>query len=132
MQFHRPAIPKRPPEPSGDQVSSFKVTKKLSSGSPGAQKLKDRFGEALVCVRHRIIPDGKNRSTTVELLVEHRPVRRRESPVVGVQIALGERELQALVCTAGASWDPSARLWKMPLRTVEALGLKDRVRKPQE
>lgn len=124
MQFHRPATPKRLPEPSGDRVSSFEITKKLSSGSPGAQKLKDRFGEALVCVLHRI--------TLVELLVEHSPVRRRESPAIGVQIALGERELQALARTAGASWNTSARLWKMPIRTAEVLGLKDRVCKPQE
>ena len=129
MQFHRPATPKRLPEPSGDQVSSFKVTKKLSSGSPGAQKLKDRYGEALVCVRHRITLDGKKRNTTIELLVENSPVRRRESPSIGVQNALGERELQAPARSAGASWSPSARLWKMPLRTAEALGLKDRVRK---
>lgn len=132
MQFHRPATPKRLPEPSGDRVSSFEITKKLSSGSPGAQKLKDRFGDALVCVRPRITPDGKSRSTTVELLVEHIPVRRRESPAIGVQIVLGERELQALVRAAGASCDPSVRLWKMPLRTAEALGLKDRVRKSQK
>lgn len=132
MQFHRPATPERLPEPSGDQVSSFKVTKKLSSGSPGAQKLKDRFGEALVCVRHRITPDSKNRSTTVELLAEHSPVRRRESPAIGVQNALGERELQAIARAAGARRDPSTRLWRMPLCTAEALGLKDRVRKPQK
>lgn len=132
MQFHRPATPKRLPELSGDQIASFKVTKKLSTGSPGAQKLKDRFGEALVCVRHRITPDSKNRSTTEELLAEHSPVRRRESPAIGVHIALGESELQTLVRAAGGSWGPSARLWKMPLRNAEALGLKERVRKSQK
>lgn len=130
MPFHRTATPKRLSEAPGDQVSSFKVTKKLSSGSPGAQKLKERFGEALVCVRRRITPDGKNCSTTVELLAEHSPARRRESPVIGVQIALGERDLQALVRAAVASWDTSSRLWKMPFRTAEVLGLKERVRKP--
>ena len=85
-----------------------------------------------LCARHRITPDGKNRSTTVELLVEHSPVRRRESPAIGVQIALGERGLQALAREAEVTWEPSARLWKMPLRTAVALVLKDRVRKPQE
>lgn len=70
--------------------------------------------------------------TTGGLLAEDSPVRRRESPIIGVQIALGERELQALACAAGENWDPSARLWKMPLRTAEAQGLKGRVRKPQE
>lgn len=93
--------------------------------------LEDRFDDVLVCVRHRITPGGKNHSTIVELLVEHSPVRRRESSVIGGQVAWGEREFQALVRLAGASWDPSSRLWKMPLR-AEALGLKDRVGKSQK
>lgn len=132
MQFHRPATPKRLPKPSGEQGSSFKVTKKLLSGSTGAQMLKDRFGEALVCFRHRITPDSKNHSPTLELLVGHIPVRRRESTVIGVQSALGESELRVLVRAAGASWDPSSQFRKMPLVIAEAVALKERVCKPQK
>ena len=40
-----------PTESKGQAVSSFKVTKKLPPGTPGAQKLLQRFGEALGWVR---------------------------------------------------------------------------------
>jgi hypothetical protein len=94
-------------EASGREVPTFKVT-------------------------HRNTADGKNRRATVELLVEQTPIRRRASPVIGVQIAFAEKDLQARARAVGAMWDPSARLWKMPLKSLkslEMLGLTERLHK---
>jgi hypothetical protein len=118
--------------PNGQAVSSFKVTKKLTPGTPGAQKLLHRFGDALVCVRHRVTPDGEARSTTVELVLEQVPIRSRAGRLVGVQVGFGEKALQSQVKVAGGIWNPVFRLWKLPLRAARQLGLSDRVRALEE
>lgn len=58
MKHAAPAAWSMPIQPEGQVVSSFKVTKKLPPGTPGAQKLLQRFGESLFCVRHRVAPGG--------------------------------------------------------------------------
>lgn len=73
-----------PAQPKGQVVPSFKVTKKLPPDTPGAQRLLQRFGEALVCVRHRVTPDCEARCTTVELVLEQVPIRSRPDQLVGV------------------------------------------------
>ena len=117
-----------PTPPKGQAVSSFKVTKKLPPGTPGAQKLLQRFGEALVCVRHRVTPDGEARCTTVELVLEQVPIRSRTEQLGGVQVGYGEKSLQSQVKAAGGVWDSACRLWKLPQREARRLGLSDRVR----
>lgn len=116
-----------PTQPKGRAVSSFKVTKKLSPGTPGAQKLLQRFGEALVCVRHRVRPDGEALYTTVEPVLEQVPIRSRTDQLVGVQIGYGEKALQSQVKAIGGVCDPAFRLWKLPQRTARQLRLSDRV-----
>jgi hypothetical protein len=95
-----------PTQPKGRAASSFKVTKKLPPGTPGSQKLLQRFGEALVCVRHRVTPDGEARCTTVELVLEQVPIRSRTDQLVGVQVGYGGKALQSQVKAAGASGTP--------------------------
>ena len=93
-----------PTQAKGRAVSSFKVTKKLPPGTPGAQKLLQRFGDALV------------------------PIRSRTDQLVGVQVGYGEKALQSQVKAAGGVWDPESRLWRLPQRTARRLGLSDRER----
>ncbi len=120
-----------PTQPKGRAVSSFKVTKKLSPGTPGAQKLLLRYGEALLCVRHRVTPDGEARYTTVELVLEQVPIRSRSYQLVGGQVAYGEKALQSLVKAAGGG-GPAFHLWKVPQHAARRLGLSDSVRALQE
>ena len=121
-----------PAQPKGQVVPSFKVTKKLPPDTPGAQRLLQRFGEALVCVRHRVTPDGEARCTTVELVLEQVPIRSRPDQLVGVQVGYSEKALQSQVKAAGGVWDPASRLWKLPQRTDRRLELSDRVRLLEE
>ena len=57
------------------------VIKRLSASQPGAVKLAQRFGGALVCVRYRHDAQGCIRYTTVELVVDrHRSSAAPTSP----------------------------------------------------
>lgn len=62
---------------SKDGSAGGVVLKKLSPTAPGAKRLATRYGKALVCVRYREDLARGRRLTTVELVVDERPCRRR-------------------------------------------------------
>lgn len=106
-------------------VSGYKVIKKLAPSRHGALKLAERYGPRLVCVRHRVDPEGKTRVTTVELEVERTPIHRRDDAWVRVRIAFGDRWARASAMAAGATWDPQEKVWKMPRGVAKALNLEE-------
>ena len=108
-------------------TSNLRVTKKLSPESRGAIKLAKQFGEALVCVRHRMDDKGEFRYTTVELLVEKSAVRPRTENIVAIRVGPDEKSLQTVVRAAGATWDHKAKVWRLPRRVVGVLKLADRI-----
>lgn len=82
---------------SPQPVAAQRVIKKLAPDRPGAQRLAQRFGDALVCVRHRVDASGRTRFTTVELLVEQTPVRAQTgNRIVGIRIAYEDGTLRAV------------------------------------
>lgn len=105
------------------------VVKRLSASQPGALKLARRFGDALVCVRHRHDPQGLYRYTTVELVVDEAPVGRqaKADAMVMVRLAFNETELRERVIARGALWHPRRRLWCMPRSTAKELRLLARI-----
>lgn len=112
---------------SGSEASSPRVVKKLSVTSRGALKLARQFGQALVCVRHRVDAKGEYRYPTVELLVERAPIVPTVETVVGVQVGQSERSLQRVVKAAGTKWDAATNLWRMPRRLAGILRLSNRI-----
>ena len=98
--------------------------------SRGAIKLAQRFGETLICVRHRVDAEAKIRFTTVELLVDRAPITPKPQKFVSVQIDWNEQTLRRLVKEAGARWDGSAKVWRMPRRLAGILRLTRRIEKP--
>lgn len=50
--------------------TNSRIIKKLLPNSPGAKRLSDRFGSALVCVRYRLDQTAGRRYTTVEIVVD--------------------------------------------------------------
>lgn len=103
--------------------SLTRVIKKISPQQPGARKLARRYGDALVCVRHRHDAEGAVRYTTVELLVEQLPIAHRTPPdqLVAVRLASGEASLRRLVIASGGQWDPTLRAWWMTRATARRL-----------
>lgn len=107
--------------------ATYRVIKTLAPGDRGAIALAQRFGEALVCVRHRSDAKGKVRHTTVELLVHSVPIRPRSTKTVLVSVAPDEPTLHAVIRAAGGTWDGRNRLWRLPSRVATILNLRNRV-----
>ena len=112
---------------SAQDVGQMRVVKKLAPTSRGAIKLKEQFGHTLICVRYRVDLKAKVRFTSVELLVGKAAIKVRSERMVGVRIEWNEQSLQEVVKAAGARWDGTARLWRMPRRLAGILRLTDRV-----
>lgn len=108
-------------------TTHFRVTKKIAPSQPGAIKLARRYGEHLVCVRHRVDPTGTVRFTTVELVVEQAPISAKPDQIVGVRVDYQERQLRAAIKAAGATWDHEAGVWRMPLKMARLLRLRERI-----
>jgi hypothetical protein len=111
----------------GSEAAPLRVVKKLPPHGRGAIRLAQQFGEALVCVRHRVDAAAQFRYTTVELLVEKAPIQPRVRKMAEIRIEPNEAALRALVKAAGARWDPQRRTWHLPLRLVGILRLSDRL-----
>lgn len=97
------------------------VTKTLQ---PGTRRLVERHGEALVCVRYRVDEARGRRLTTIELIVEDKPLKQRD---VLIRIAYGEAVLRQQVKAAGGQWDATLKLWRVPLPAVRRLKLESRI-----
>ena len=106
----------------------------LAPGQNGTKKLLARYGDRLVCVRHRYDAARALRHKTVELIVDTQPwtprtrePRRRPDDLVGVRIAYSDTSLRAQIKSTGGIWRPRQRLWEIDWKTVRALGLEARV-----
>lgn len=110
--------------------NTYRVIKTLAPSDRGAIELARHYGDALICVRHRTDGRGKVRHTTVELLVSSDPIRPRIHKMVYVHTHPRERELQAMIKTAGGVWDVKRQLWSLPSRVVTILNLRARVVDP--
>ena len=107
--------------------ANHRVIKTLAPTDRGAIGLRQQYGDALICVRHRTDARGKVRHTTVELLVQSTPIKPRPVKIVGIRLEPHERNLHSMVKAAGGIWDPTNRLWRLPSRVASILKLRDRV-----
>ncbi len=106
-----------------------RVTKKYAPSQPGARKLAQRYGSALVCVRHRQNLEGTVRYTTVELMVEEVPIARRKprGQLLAVRLHRGEPDLPNQVIAHGGQWDRALGAWWVTRGMATRLRLMDRV-----
>jgi hypothetical protein len=107
----------------------------------GTQKLIERFGDKLVCVRYRYDANKKKRYKTVELIVAEESwtppapqppspapkIETHYTPRVGLRIRFDEPNLRQQVKSIGRTWDPSKRLWFAPEEYVKRIGLAHRI-----
>jgi hypothetical protein len=106
---------------------SWAVSKTMQTKARGAIKLARKFGAALVCVRYRLSPDGAERMTTVELVVDRASVQSKANPSVAVKIYPSENKLREQAKAKGAWFNPETRLWRMRQNDAYALGLAKRI-----
>ena len=106
-----------------DNPAGSAVLKKLSPTAPGAKRFAHRYCDALVCVHYREDATGRRRLTTVELIVDQRPI---PSPPC-VRVAWEEVALRQQIKAAGGVWDAKLKLWRLSKASIRALKLEHRV-----
>lgn len=103
--------------------SKLRVAKTYAPHQDGAKRFARRYGEQLVCVRHRLDERGTIRHTTVEIVVESTPIASRERTVVAVRIPASDRALRKLLIDCGAEWRSKERHWRLPHLVAKNLRL---------
>lgn len=91
----------KPPSAAGPSAAQSRVIKKLAPDQNGARRHLDRHGKALVCVRYR--EDDYQRYTTVEIVVDARPLPQRQQAIVGVEVAYHETGLRLCIKDVGGT-----------------------------
>lgn len=104
-------------------LSSLRVAKTYSPERDGAKRFARRYGEQLVCVRHRLDATGTMRHTTVELLVESTPVVSRSRAMVALRIPPTDKATRVVLLAAGAQWQPKRKYWLLPRLVAKNLRL---------
>ncbi len=108
-------------------LADLRVAKRYAPSQDGAKRFALRYGQDLVCVRHRLNSAGTVRYTTVELLVEQTPVMPSGDRLVALRLGPTEKSTRSLLLACGARWNNSAKHWLAPRRVAKRLGLMDRV-----
>lgn len=106
----------------------MEITKTLQPGDMGTINLLETYGEQLVCVRYRADEKQQKRYTTVELIVDEKPMQRRTLRYTAlVKIKYEEAELRKRVKAAGARWDSQEKAWLIDYRLAAKMKLKNRI-----
>jgi hypothetical protein len=109
------------------ELDLWRVAKKIKPSQRGALKLARVHGQELLCVRYRENPEGTERLTTVELVVERVMIQKRADPFVAFKIKQEEVELQKLAQSKGAKYNGTTFMWKLRRSEVVRMGLKKRI-----
>ena len=110
-----------------EHLDQWRVAKKIKPCQRGAIKLARIHGRELLCVRYRENPEGTERLTTIELVVERVVIQKRDDPIVSFKIKQEETELRRLAMARGAQYDGKNYMWQLPRTEVLRLGLKGRI-----
>jgi hypothetical protein len=123
IQFPPPALRVLNQPSSAQALLMLRVIKTLRPDRNGAKRFTRRFGEQLVCVRHRLDPSGHIRYTTVELITECTPIASRAEALIALRIPGHDRATRQLLLASGAHWMPRPRHWLLPHGVAKRLGL---------
>ena len=110
-----------------ERLDEWRIAKKMKPSQRGAIKLARAYGGELLCVRYRENPEGTERLTTVELVVERTVIQTRGDPIVSFKIRNDEPDLRRLAMARGARYNGKNGMWRLPRSEVLRLGLKNRI-----
>ncbi len=110
-----------------ENLASWRVAKNIKPAERGAIKIARSYGSELLCVRYRENPEGTERLTTVELIVERVIIQKRDDPIVSFKIKPDELELKRLAQSKGATYDGKNHMWKLVRSEVLRMGLRSRI-----
>ena len=107
-------------------LRDMKVQTHVKPGQPGAKRLTEQYGDALLCVRYRHDRTRGVILKTVELVVEELPQRSgrsyRDGDLVGVAVASGEKRLRERLKSLGGRWLAAEKLWQIPFGVIRGDG----------
>jgi hypothetical protein len=104
-------------------LSTLRVAKTYAPEQNGAKRFARRYGEQLVCVRHRLNEAGTIRHTTVELLIESTPIASRARSLVALRIAHNDKATRTRLLACGAQWKHAEKYWLLPRLVAKNLRL---------
>jgi hypothetical protein len=121
--------------------TNMDVVKTLKPGKNGTKRLVEIYGDDLVAVRYRLDSERQLSYTTVELIIERKPapdkgINRTAQRIyqnrqtVGLRILRHETDLQRLVKSLGAKWQPARQVWLIRRGDAIKLGLSERIIEP--
>ena len=108
---------------ANSSLAALRVAKTYAPDQNGAKRFAKRYGDNLVCARHRLSDDGSIRYTTVELLIESTPVASRARTLVAIKIGAADKHTRTLLMACGAQWVPKAKYWLLPRMVAKNLRL---------
>ncbi len=114
-------------KPKTERLDEWRVAKKIKPSQRGSIKLARSYGPELLCVRYRENPDGTERLTTVELIVERVVIQKRDDPYLSFKIRQDELELRRLAMSRGAKYNGQTYMWQLRRSEVLRMGLKSRI-----
>ena len=104
------------------------ITKTLHPGDMGTKRLYEQYGNQLVCVRYRVDKLTRKRFTTVELIVDEKPIyTHRPIAKVLVKVLFEEMNLRQKIKQAGGKWLAEEKAWEIDYETAKKLRLKKRI-----
>ena len=104
-------------------LAALRVAKTYAPDQNGAKRFAKRYGDQLICVRHRLSDDGSVRHTSVELLIESTPVSSRARTLIAIKISPSDKATRTLLLACGAQWVPKERYWVLPRMVAKNLRL---------
>jgi len=93
-------------------------------------RLKEKYGDALLCVRYRYDEIRRVKLKTVELIVEERPLeipRFRDDDIVPVSVAYDEVELREQLRKMRSRWDGEIKMWFVRYGLIRGTELESRI-----
>lgn len=89
------------------------------ASTEGSIRLREKYGETLLCVRYRYDAATRKQYKTVEIIVSESgwtppPAKFPDSSLVPLKIGIKEISAQEQVRAVGGRWDTEEKLWFVP------------------
>jgi hypothetical protein len=114
---------KEDPSAASPPTAHLRVARTYRPDCNGAKRLARRYGDRLVCIRHRLNAAGTVRYTTVELLIERVPVVARSRTRIAIRVPAATKATRQRLLASGAQWQPQQRYWILPRNVARNLRL---------
>lgn len=93
-------------------------------------RLKEKYGDALLCVRYRFDEIRQVKVKTVELIVDEKPLlmpRFSNEEMVPVAVAYDEVELRQQLRRMKGRWEPEIKMWFVRYGLIRGTELEERI-----